>query len=178
MKHKAVKVSRYKFTSEDKLFLDANIWLYLHGPHKPAPSWVVNIYSKTFRRILKAKSQIYIDVLVLSEFINRYARMKCDLVAPNQSFKDFRNSSHFKPVAQDIAADTKLVLQHCSRIENGFATLAIDDLITDYAAGNSDFNDQVITEICRSNGLTLITNDGDFKSQEIPILTANKSLLN
>ena len=177
MKHKAAKVSRYKFTSEDKLFLDANIWLYLHGPHKPAPSWVVNIYSKTFRRILKAKSQIYIDVLVLSEFINRYARMKWEVIAQAKSFKDFRNSSHFQPVAQDIAADAKLVLQHCSRIESGFSTLAIDDLLTDYAAGNSDFNDQVIVEMCRSNGLTLITNDGDFKSQGIPVLTANKRLL-
>ena len=40
-----------------------------------------------------------------------------------------------------------------------------------------DFNDQVITEICKSNGFTLITNDSDFKTQEIPILTANTSLL-
>ena len=178
MKHKAVKVSRYKFTSEDKLFLDANIWLYLHGPHKPAPSGVVNIYSKTLRRILKAQSQIYIDVLVLSEFINRYARMKWELVKSNfDEFRKFRNNPCFKPVAQGIAADAKRVLQHCSRIESGFSTLAIDDLLTDYATGNSDFNDQVITEICRSNGLTLITNDIDFKNKGIPVLTANRRLL-
>ena len=39
------------------------------------------------------------------------------------------------------------------------------------------FNDQVITEICKNNGFTLITNDGDFKTQEISILTANAKLL-
>lgn len=104
--------------------------------------------------------------------------MKWEVVAQDiKSFKAFRNSSRFKPVAQDIADATKLVLQHCSPIESGFATLAIDDLITDYAAGNSDFNDQVIVEICRSNGLTLMTHDGDFRSQEISILTANRRLL-
>ena len=127
-----------------------------------------------FNDILNANSQIYIDVLIVSEFINSYARLKWKLVASHiKSFKAFRNSSYFKPVAQDIAADAKRVVDHCSRIESGFATLTIVDLLTEYAAGESDFNDQVITEICKSNGLTLITNDRDFRSQEIPILTAN-----
>ena len=53
----------------------------------------------------------------------------------------------------------------------------MDGLLTDYAAGNSDFNDQVITELCKNNGFTLITNDSDFKTQDIPILTANSNLL-
>ena len=173
MAHKAVEVRHYNFTSQDKLFLDANIWLYLYGPQNPKAYWVA-IYSTVFNRILKAKSQIYIDVLVVSEFINTYARQKKELVASHiKSFKAFRNSPHFKPVAQDIAADAKRVMSHCSQIDSGFATLAIDDLLTEYAAGDFDFNDQVITEICKSNGLTLITNDRDFRSQEIPILTAN-----
>ena len=173
MAHKAVEVRHYNFTSQDKLFLDANIWFYLYGPQKPGNRWV-KIYSTSFNRILNAKSRIYIDVLVVSEFINRYARLKWNLVASRYGdFKKFRNSPHFKPVAQDIAADAKRVIDHCSRIESSFAMLTIDDLLTEYAAGNSDFNDQVITELCKSNGLTLVTNDRDFRSQEIPILTAN-----
>ena len=177
MKHKAVEVRHYNFTPQDKLFLDTNIWFYLYGPQKPRTSWV-DIYSTAFGRILNAKSRIYIDVLVVSEFINRYARMKWKLVAPRiKPFKVFRNSSCFKPVASDIVADVKRVLKHCSRIESGFSTLEMDNLITDYVAGNSDFNDQVITELCRSNGLTLMTNDGDFRSQGIPVLTANSRLL-
>ena len=177
MKHKVVAVRNYNFTCQHKLFLDANIWLYLYAPQKPGNYWV-SVYSKVFARILKAKSQIYIDVLVVSEFINTYARIKWKLIAPHlNSFKDFRDSPDFKPVAQDIAADMKQIMKHCSRIENGFSTLGTDDLFNDYAKGDSDFNDQVITELCKSNGLTLITNDGDFKTQEIPILTANRKFL-
>ena len=173
MAHKAVEVRHYNFTSQDKLFLDANIWFYLYGPQKPGNRWV-QIYSAAFNRILNAKSRIYIDVLVVSEFINTYARLKWKLVAPHiKSFKVFRNGSYFKPVASDIAADAKRVMSHCSPLESGFATVAIDDLLTEYAAGDSDFNDQVITELCKSNRLTLITNDRDFRSQEIPILTVN-----
>ena len=53
----------------------------------------------------------------------------------------------------------------------------MDNLLNDYATGDYDFNDQVITEICKNNGFTLITNDSDFKTQDIPILTANSKLL-
>ena len=122
---------------------------------------------------MKAKSRIYIDVLVISEFINVYARQMWKLDARDiNRFKKFRNSPHFKTVAQDIADAAKQVMSHCSWIEGGFTKLTIDNLLDDYVAGNSDFNDQVITELCKNNGLTLITNDRDFRSQEIQILTA------
>ena len=39
----------------------------------------MDIYSSALRRIIETKSHIYIDVLVVSEFINRYARQKWDI---------------------------------------------------------------------------------------------------
>ena len=177
MNHKTGAVAHYNFTAQDQLFLDANIWLYIHGPQKLRGYWT-RIYTPAFNRILKANSRIYIDVLVLSEFINRYARLEWELgPSPRRTFKAFRSSSDFKPVAQDIAADVKIILSYCSPIESGFATLEMDNLLTEYAGGNADFNDQVITELCKSNELTLITHDSDFRTQEIPVLTANPSLL-
>ena len=104
--------------------------------------------------------------------------MKQKIIAPHiNSFKNFRSSQHFKSVAEDIAADVELVLNHCLRVDSGFTILSVNALLADYAMGDSDFNDQVITEICKNNGFTLITNDSDFKTQQIPILTANQSLL-
>ena len=94
-----------------------------------------------------------------------------------KSFKSFRNSQDFELIAQGIAAAVKQIMKHCSRVESCFTTLDMGDLLTDYDTGNFDFNDQVITEICKNNKFTLITNDSDFKTQEIPILTANQSLL-
>lgn len=177
MKYNAIAVSNYNFTPQDKIFLDANIWLYLYGPPKLRSRWRP-IYAAVFNHILSANSRIYIDVLVVSEFINSYARIEWQFVAPYiNNFKNFRNDPRFKPVAADITADVKRVMSHCSRVDSNFATLGIDDLLNDYATGDFDFNDLVITEICKSNGFTLITNDSDFKTQEIPILTANQSLL-
>ena len=177
MTYKASDVRYYNFTPQDKLFLDANIWLYLYGPPKRKSYWR-SIYASVFNRILRAKSRIHIDVLVVSEFINAYARLEWQFVTRHfNSFKNFRSSSYFKPVAEGIAADVGLVLSYCSKIESSFIALPMNALLADYATGNLDFNDQVITEICKNNGFTLITNDGDFKTQEIPILTANSNLL-
>ena len=170
-------VGSYTFTHLDKLFLDANIWLYLFGPREPRNRWN-QIYSQVFNRILNANSQIHIDVLVVSEFINAYARTQWRTVAPHiRSFKNFRGSTDFKPIAEDITAGIGQIMGYCARIESGFTTLPLNNLLADYITGDFDFNDQVITEICKNNGFTLITNDGDFKTQEIPILTANSKLL-
>lgn len=178
MSLKAVKeVGQYHFSSNDKLFLDTNIWLFFYGPQTPRDHWV-SVYSKAFTNILDAKSTIYIDVLIVSEFINTYARQKWKLVAKEgDQFKDFRMSTDFKQVAKDIADDVRRVLQHCSRLESGFETVNLEDLLSNYADGESDFNDQVIVELCKKEELTLVTHDFDFKGAGIPVLTANRRLL-
>ena len=177
MAHKAEAVASYNFNPADKLLLDTNIWLLVYGPQKPGDKRVA-VYSQALSKILTAQSRIYIDVLIVSEFINTYARSKWKLVAPHiKEFKGFRKSADFKPVAQDISADVKRVLQHCTRVESGFDSLAIDALINEYAAGDSDFNDQILAALCKKEGLKLVTDDGDFKNQGVAVITANQKLL-
>ena len=155
MRYKTGEIRHYNFTAQDKLFLDANIWLYLYGPPKPRSYWRP-IYASVFNRIVRAKSRIYIDVLVVSEFINAYARLKWrDALSYPNAFKTFRNSSDFKPVTQNIATHVKQIMKHCTRIESDFVTLPMDDLLADYISGDYDFNDQVITEICKKQQIHL-----------------------
>jgi predicted nucleic acid-binding protein len=177
MTPKAQRITNYTFTSRDNLLLDANVWLLIYGPQKPRDRRVI-VYSTAFADMLSAKSRIYIDVLIVSEFINAYARIKWRLDSSAfPDFKQFRKSNHFQSIAQDIAADMKQVLRHCTPIANGFESLAIDDLLTTYAAGNSDFNDQVLAALCQREGLKLVTDDADFGGQNISIITNNRNLL-
>jgi len=175
MTYHAEAIASYDFKPSDELLLDTNIWLLVYAPHGPKDSRVA-VYSQALSRIITAQSRIYIDILIVSEFINAYARLKWKL-ASCPDFKQFRNSKAFKPVAQDIAADVKRVLQHCRRVDDNFESLEIDSLIDEYAAGSFDFNDQILTTLCKRKGLKLVTDDGDFKGQGIPVVTANKRLL-
>lgn len=174
---KAEAITSYTFTATDELLLDANIWLLVYGPQKPGDRRVA-VYSQAFANMLAAQSRIYIDVLIVSEYINAYARMKWRLFsAAFPNFKQFRQSSDFKPIAQDIAADAKQVLRHCTPIANGFELLPLSDLLDTYATGASDFNDQVLAALCQRKGLKLVTDDADFQAQGIPIITNNRNLL-
>lgn len=177
MTNKALAVNNYNFTPNDKLLLDTNIWLFIYGPQKPGNRKTA-VYSEVFAKILAAGSKIFIDVLIVSEFINTYARLKWNVMdKPHGDFKLFRKTDDFKPISQEIAADVKQVLKHCLRIESGFDALAINDLLDEYALGETDFNDQIIAALCRNKGLILVTDDGDFRDNEIPVVTANKRLL-
>ena len=180
MKRRAEDINRYVFQSADALLLDANVWFFVYGPHRPGSKKAAT-YSAAFARILKAKCPIYIDVLIVSEFINRYARLKHSILHRSPSipsdFKQFRKSAAFKPIARDIAADTRRILKHCTRIESGFDVLNINALVDEYEKGNSDFNDQVLAELCKNKGLKLVTDDADFRDRGLMILTANKRLL-
>jgi len=180
MTHRAEEINAYNFRPSDELLLDTNIWIHVYGPQKPQ-NRKSEVYSQALSKILAAGSRIYIDVLIVSEFINTYARLKWNLwknqTQLNAEFKDFRKSIDFKPVAQDISADLKLVLKQCTRVNSDFESLEIDGLIDEYAVGDSDFNDLILINLCKSSGLKLVTDDGDFKNRGVPVITANKKLL-
>lgn len=181
MTERAVDIGQYVFTASDQLLLDTSVWLLIYGPQVPGDSRVA-YYSGALRKILEAKSRIYIDLIVLSEFINMYARIAYARVkgAPGgqkPSFKEFRRSIDFQPVAQGIAADAKRVLGHCTWLHGTFELPEIDQLLDEVASGEFDFNDKIIATQCSKLGLKLITDDSDFKNFSIPIITANSQLL-
>ena len=172
-------IEGYEFTSNDQLFLDTNIWLIILCPqvHTQFSRSREQVYTSAWSRILESKGRIYTNILVISEFINTYARIKWKQDTGDIKFKQFRNSEKFKPVARDIAKETGKILCNCIRISGSFTRLDMDTLLDEFAQGSADFNDQIIREACKERNLTLVTDDADFTHQDIPLLTANRRLL-
>jgi len=122
---------------------------------------------------------VYIDVLIISEFINAYARWEHKQSASaSDRFKDFRNSPAFVTIAKDIAVNAKRIIKQCQRCDSTFARIDVDALLTEFEKGDSDFNDQMFHRICKHEQLILVTDDRDFKPPDLTILTANNRLLN
>lgn len=170
-------ISSYPFSKDDRLFVDANIWLSVYGPMAYQRSRT-SIYANAIRDIRKAGCSIFVEVLIISEFINTYARWEHKQSASRTSkFKDFRKSSAFVTIAEDIAVNVKRIIKQCQRCDSDFVSIDIEELLTEFKKGKSDFNDQIFSEICKNKGLVLVTDDVDFKDSGLNILTANSRLL-
>jgi predicted nucleic acid-binding protein len=179
LKNNSSEISSYPFKSGDELLVDTNVWFSIYGP--VSPDWRTAVYSKALKEMLTASCDVYVDVLILSEYVNRYARLRHNIlksaIGIEPDFKKFRKSFHFKPIAADIAGDVRQIMKHCERIENDFATLDIDALMDEFEKGDSDLNDQILVELCKHRNLKLVTHDSDFKDRGLDVLTANKALL-
>jgi len=174
------RLSTYRFRETDRLLFDANIWLFLYSPQYGPNDNRVRIYSAALKSVLAAHSPIFIDTLVLSEFINTWARFaynKLRAPAKPKDFKAYRNSLAFKPVAKAISDACRRILRHATRIDSEFSSLDIDAALSGYEAGKLDFNDYVLAELCNTKGLALVTHDADLKGQTLNILTENTRLL-
>jgi predicted nucleic acid-binding protein len=177
---KAQRIEKYSFTAADRLLLDTNIWLFLYCPYCDPNTFAA--YSAAFKRILSAKSKIYVSSTILGEFIYRYCRLVHDLLvakdAAPEHFKNFRKSALFRPVAKAVTDAARRVLQNATPIDERFASLNIGSILTDFESGRHDFNDLLIAEVCGRERLTLVTDDEDFSIRDLPILTANALLVN
>lgn len=179
MSSEAFHIRDYHFSSSDALLVDANVWLYLYGPQEPE-DWRAKVYSQALKWILKARSRMFVDVLVLSEFVNRYSRLEFGIWTRSSGiyeFKQYRKHPDFGPVAAAIAAALRSIIKQARPIDTGIESMDMNSFLNDYEAKRPDFNDQIIVELCRRNGLKLLTHDGDFKDSGIPVITANKRLL-
>lgn len=180
MPGKIHRLSTYRFRDTDQLLFDANVWLFLYSPQYGPNDSRVRVYSAALKKILAARSHIHIDALVLSEFINTWARFAYNTIPTGgrpRDFKTYRNSSAFNPIGKGIADACRRILRHATRIDSEFPSLNIDAVLSGYEAGKADFNDCVLVELCVTKGFTFVTDDGDFKGLTLTILTENRNLL-
>lgn len=164
---------------DQSLFFDANVLLYLFFTTASASRWQKE-YSKIFRLLLNmGQNRLVIDSRIISEVINRALREEYKLfVAKNgeTSFKSYRNSQDGKNKLEQIYDIFDQIILPRFFIEGKIydkkeieALLKVDDL---------DFNDKLICKLCEEKKYILITNDKDFISSNIDILSANPDLQN
>ena len=81
-----------------------------------------------FKRILNVQCRLFIDVLIVSEIINRLARMKWNRSKYRQ-FKDYRDSNESEAEAVQLTSTVRQILRHCVRLESGFPLVDIESLL-------------------------------------------------
>ena len=179
MKNKAYDLNTYSFNASEVILLDTNVWLMLYPAPSGSQSSFARKYSAGFKRILSAKTQVIMDALVLSEYINRYCRIEWDALHKGiyREFKKFRSSADFLGVGNRAAFFAREMLKLSARHDLPFSSIDIEDVLKGFESGSADLNDGLLAETCRHHGWKLVTDDGDFKNGGIEVLTTNPRLL-
>jgi len=179
MKNKAYDLADYSFSSGEQILVDTNVWLYLFPAPGNSQNNYAQQYSMAFAQLVSAKAQPILDPIILSEYLNRYTRIEWEgkYKALFSTYKDFRNSSDFSAVALTAEIFAKKILNFCMVHSIPANELDLSQILTDFLAGNIDFNDALLVNICKKRNLKLMTNDGDFQYGGIDVLTTNPKLL-
>lgn len=176
---------RYSYIDIPKLnqksvFFDANVILYIFWPTGSFKSR--DKYSSLFSSLLKNKNRVIVDFTVISEVINRAARIEYDkyihangLDRKSFGYKKFRDHTEGQSAINDIyQMIEKKVLNMFDVSGKSFSKTEISGFLKE---GKLDFNDKGIEAICKENNYVLLTDDKDFADSEIEILSSNPSLL-
>jgi hypothetical protein len=179
--NKAIHAIHCGYKPSDRIIFDANILVSLFSGLEPPGSVIVRNYSSALKAIRTSGATILLDVLVLSEFVNVCARKEYDLAHPpgpgRPSFKKFRQSAAFAPIAQAISRATQQIASLSMAVDHAFSRWPLTELLNDYATGQHDLNDQCLVQLCRQEQAFLLTDDRDFVAGGITILTTNPKLL-
>ena len=176
-----IKTSELARVKDKKVFFDANIWMYLFCEIGNYNDNLMKKYSSTLHYFLKNKISIYIDLAVISEFVNRYLRIAYSNYVKSNEFdnsfkykKDYRKTDDFKEAWKNV----------CNIVNNRILSMAVAvnfEYDKNTLAGllnsdksDTDFNDNHIVNLCRTNDMWLLTNDGDFKYSDINVITDNR----
>lgn len=179
MKNRAYDLATYAFLKDEPLLLDTNVWLYLYPAPSARPSGHAAAYSAALKNMLAVGSRLVMDAMIMSEYLNRYCRIEWNALhkASQPDFKAFRKSPAFRTVGQGAATYARAMLKLCIRHDHPFAAADVARVLTDFEGGANDFNDGLLAECCRHHGWKLVTNDGDFITGGIEVLTSHPDLL-
>ena len=173
--------SNIQSITNKKIFLDANILIYLFGFGTPTSANWENQYATLYSKLNKQNNIFVVDYIVISEFVNRAIRIEYDnyLISNNLdknslSYKNYRNSLDGQEALKDIYIIVNdEILNEFEVIEKSYSK---DDLKVMCKVDELDFSDKAIIKICEDNQFILLTNDTDFKNSHINIVSCHRKI--
>lgn len=177
---KVERIRDFRVKSGDCFFFDNNVWMFLFSPISGVNNMQQRAYGNLLRSIQTAKAAIFINSLVVSEYINRSLKLNYSLWR-DREFKsgnrfvdykrDYRPTEDFDNAQKEAYDEMSDILSIAHRKPDDFNALKLDEVMN---AKGMDFNDAYYANFCKLNRLILVTDDRDLQNSplDITILTA------
>jgi len=164
-----------------RIFFDANVLIYIFWP-SGAYHWE-RYYSSAFGHLLRQNNELVVDFIVISEIINRAHRLEYDkhiaihgLSKSTFSYKQYRNSAEGQSALSDIYLIIETnILSRFTIVGKEFTKSEIQSFLL---VEPMDFSDKAIALTCIEHTCVLLTNDADYRTSNIDLLSSNPVILN
>jgi predicted nucleic acid-binding protein len=159
------------FKSSDKILVDANVLIYVFCPLNSSHyDNFINHYTDTLQKIANANASVFVNSLIISEFINRWLRMDFQRSGLNNFKQDYRASGRYTKTIKSILRELKKFYTQCNvrTIDDNFSNIDYQNKYAKFL--ESDFNDIIIAENALSNGCKILTQDRDFTQYGVSII--------
>lgn len=176
-----IDIASYETKSDDVLFFDNNVWMFLFCPILKFEKNKQRKYSNLFQSVQSVKACIWINSLVLSEFCNAWLRIEYNKWRrrpengiDNDYKRNFVQSSKYLETIEEIKEIIPEILKYSERGSDNFSSINMDSVYSEL--NNCDFNDSYYLELASQNRWKIVTDDADlFKNNQlnIEIITAN-----
>jgi len=161
----------------DRFIFDTNVWLSIYGIKANIDNKITRIYSSFYKKALENDCKIYLLGTIASEYINRSIKLRHDADSTvNRSLK-IHQQAMYRQWIETISDEVSYLVADCERLDDGFSLSNPEDMCRSCIGKEIDYNDLVISAACKRHGITLVTDDRDFASEEIEIITRNRKLL-
>ncbi|NVM66884.1 hypothetical protein FHW88_005202 [Mucilaginibacter sp. SG538B] len=192
------KISEYTPDAKPLYFFDANAWI---AALKSTGSGKVDSYEQVYvdffeaivnththkdtpqAKKIKNFPKFVMCSLLLSEIINAYMRQVAMKLYYGDRYKDFDFKKDYRPSA-DYRAKLKSLISDLQAFED-YIDIQDDDFkkidpfsIIHQLNADNDFNDFYYFYYLHGKDIPIVTHDGDFIFQDLPIVTNQKKLLN
>lgn len=155
---------------------DTNVWLSIYGLTTDISNPQTRIYSKFYKEVLTRNRKFFLLGTITSEYIHRSLKLRYETdPTVNRKVKIHQQSNYGSWISQ-IADEVSYLLDDCIRLDDGFAQSNPEEMCRNCVGKTIDYNDLIISDVCKKNNITLVTDDKDFACENINIVTRNKKL--
>lgn len=170
------RISTKNITVENKnILLDANVLIFLFWPL--GLKGKEDYYAKAYSILKRKGNRFFTHHIVLSETYNRILDNEYRNYCNRNTYmnkKEWRNSV----LGKEAISNIKTIL--VEDILNNFEICNIEvdksHIQKFIESEDLDFNDKILSEICFKNKYYLLSDDKDFRGENINIISANFSL--
>lgn len=160
---------------------DTNVWIFLFAPLAGAKKNKQEAYSRLLANILSRKATIWINSIIVSEYVNAVLRLAFKQWMRNNGLynadfkRDFRHTADYRTTLDDVKTQVADILRICERRPDDFNHIDVGTIIGSMGTASYDFGDAMIVDACnRNKEIHLVTDDSDITNAEQPftVITA------